>query len=154
MFEDLASSISNTNCLLPVTLSAIGSVLTTESDHIDNTRLAKGYDRQRIHYIGGIVDFTKRTFTSVALPLPTAAHGTANKEQTLEEQVNADKLIRNLANSFRTEEHKYHEYIRRIVQYPIVPYVGGQPAKIGVLVSKQDQTRHNHACRLMVCDTK
>ena len=44
-------------------------------------------------------------------------------------------------------------YICRIVHI-IVPYVGGQFAKIGVLVSKQDQTRHTHVCRHMVCDTK
>ena len=84
-FEDLTSSTSKTNSLLPVTLADIGSVLTTKSDHIENTRLAKGFDRQRSHYIGGIVDFAKGTLTSVALPLPTVAHVTANKEQTLEE---------------------------------------------------------------------
>jgi hypothetical protein len=104
-FEDLASPTFNTNSSLPVTLADIGSVLTTKSDRIENTRLAKGYDRQRSHYIGGIVYFVKGTLTSVALPLPTAAHVTANKEQTLEERVNATKLILDSANSFRTKEN-------------------------------------------------
>ena len=44
-------------------------------------------------------------------------------------------------------------YIRRVVHI-IVPYLGGRLAKIGVLLSKQDQTRHNHACRHEVCDMK
>ena len=79
-FEDLASSTSNTNSSLPVTLADIGSVLTTKSDRIENTRLVKGYDRQRSHYIGGIIDFAKETLNSVALPFPTAAHVTANNE--------------------------------------------------------------------------
>ena len=83
-FKDLASSTSITNSLLPVTLAEIGSVLTTELDRIENTRLAKYYNRQRSHYIGGSLDFAKRTLTSVALPRPTEAHVTANKEPTLE----------------------------------------------------------------------
>ena len=44
-FEDIASPTSNTNSLLPVTLADIEPVLTTKSDCIENTRLAKGYDR-------------------------------------------------------------------------------------------------------------
>ena len=102
-FEDLASSTSKTNSLLPVTLADIGSVLTTKSEPIENTRSTKGYDYQRNHYSGGIVDFATGTLTSVALSLPTAAHSTTNKEQTLEERVNAYKLILDLANSFRTK---------------------------------------------------
>ena len=66
-FEDLGSPTSNITSSLPVTLADIGSVLTTKSDRIENMRLAKGYDRQRSHCIGGIVDFATGTFTSVAL---------------------------------------------------------------------------------------
>ena len=102
-FEDLASPTSNTNSSLPVTLPDTGSVLTTKSDHIENTRLAKGYDRQRSHCIGAIVDSAKETLISVALPLPTAAHTTGNKEQTLEERVNTNKLILDSENSFCTK---------------------------------------------------
>ena len=79
-FGDLGSPTSNTTSALPVTLVEIGSVLTTKSDRIENTRLAKGYDRQHNHYIRGNVDFATGTLTSVALPLPTAAHVKANKE--------------------------------------------------------------------------
>ena len=80
VFEDLASPTTNTNSSLPVTLADLGPVLTTKLDHIENTRLAKDYDRQRSHNIGEIVDFAKGTLTSVALPLPTTAHITVNKE--------------------------------------------------------------------------
>ena len=104
-FEDLASPTSNTNSSLPVTLADIGSVLTTTSDRIENTRLTKGYDCQRSHYIGGILDFAKGTFTAIAQPLPTAAHVIANKEQTLEERVNATKLILDTSNLFCTKEN-------------------------------------------------
>jgi hypothetical protein len=104
-FEDLGSPASNPASALPVTLADIGSVLTSKSDRIENTRLAKGYDRQRSHYIGGIVDFNAGKLTSVALPLPTAAHVKANKEQTLEERVNETKVILDTANSFRTKDN-------------------------------------------------
>ena len=49
-FEDLAPSTSNTNSSLPITLADIGSVLTSKLDSIENTRLAKVYNRQRSHY--------------------------------------------------------------------------------------------------------
>ena len=102
-FEDLASPTSNTNSLLSVTLADIVSVLTTKSDRIENTRLAKGYDRQHNHYIGGTVDSAKGILTSVALPLPMASHITSNKDQTLEERANATQLILDSANSFLTK---------------------------------------------------
>ena len=54
-FEDLTSSTTNTNSSLPVTLTNIGYVLTTKSDRIKVTRLAKGYNHQLSHYIGGVV---------------------------------------------------------------------------------------------------
>ena len=92
-FEDLASSLSNKNSPFPVTLADIGSALTTKSDRIKNIRLAKGCNHQRINYIGGIVDFAKGTLISVALPLPTVAHVTTNKEHILKERVNRNKLI-------------------------------------------------------------
>jgi hypothetical protein len=44
-FEDLASSLPQANSPLPVLLADIGSVLTSKADRIENTRLAKGYDR-------------------------------------------------------------------------------------------------------------
>ena len=51
------------------------------------------------------MDFNTGKLTSVALPLPTAAHVKANKEQTLEEQVNETKVILNTVNSFCTKDN-------------------------------------------------
>ena len=42
VFEDLASSTTNTNSSLPITLADIGPVLTTKLDCIENTMLANG----------------------------------------------------------------------------------------------------------------
>ena len=119
VFEDLASSTSNTNSSLPVTLAEIGSVLTTKSDHIEYTRSAKGCGRQRSRYIGGIVDFAKGTLTSVALPLPMTAPVTANKDQTLEERVNANKLVLDSENSFRTNKIMTMESARSMPDHQI-----------------------------------
>ena len=99
-FEDLASSLPKANSPLPVTVANIGTMLTSKADCIENTRLAKGCDRQHSHYIGGIVGFSKETITFIALSLPTVVHATTNKVQTLEDQVNANEAMESALSMF------------------------------------------------------
>ena len=79
-FKELGLSLPQANSSFPVTLADIGTVLLTKADSRKNTRLAKEYDCQPSHCIGGNVDFVKGTLTSITLSLPVTAHVTANKD--------------------------------------------------------------------------
>ena len=100
-FEKVSSSALPAVDVGAVSLKDVASLITTKEDRVENTRLKKGCIRQKGHYMGGAIDFETGILTSLSLPEPTAVHVLANKDQFIEERVNANKLILNLANSHR-----------------------------------------------------
>ena len=102
-FEQVAPPVPPAPADGAVSLTDMASLITTKEDRIENTRLAKGFIRQKGHYIGETVDFVIGELTSLVMPEPTAAHVLANKEQSIEEQVNANKLILDSANAHQTK---------------------------------------------------
>ena len=81
----------------------VALLITTKEDRVENTRLRKGFIHQKGHYITGTVDFETGKLTSLSLPEPVVVHVLANTEQSIEERVNANKLILDSENTCRTK---------------------------------------------------
>ena len=82
-FEQLSSSTSPVADVGRVSLKEVASLITPKEDRVENTKLKRGLIRQKGGYIGRAVDFGMGIFTSLSLPESTAAHGLADKDQSI-----------------------------------------------------------------------
>ena len=77
-FEQIAPPVPPAPAAGAVSLTDMASLITTKEDRIENTRLTKGFIRQKGHYIGDTVNFVTGELTSLAMSEPTSAHVLVN----------------------------------------------------------------------------